>query len=82
MKNCDAVLIYYGLGNDLWLRSKTRDLLKINGYGRKKPLTVKTVCIAEPFTPQKERFRSHEVKVISLSGDMVVALDEFIKEIK
>lgn len=82
LKNCDAVLIYYGLGNDLWLRSKTRDLLKINGYGRKKPLTVKTVCIAEPFTPQKERFRSHEVKVISLSGDMVVALEEFIKEIK
>lgn len=82
LKNCDAVLIYYGLGSDLWLRSKTRDLLKITGYGRKKPLTVKTVCIAEPFTPQKERFRSHEVKVISLAGNSFEALEEFIKEIK
>ena len=82
LKTCDAVLIYYGLGNDLWLRSKTRDLLKISGYGRKKPLLVKTVCIAEPFTPQKERFRSHEVNVISLSSSVNMALEEFIKEIK
>ena len=50
--------------------------------GEKKPLLVKTVCIAEPFTPQKERFRSHEVNVISLSSSVNMALEEFIKEIK
>lgn len=82
LKNCDAVLIYYGQGNELWLRSKTRDLLKINGYGRKKPLVAKTVCIAAPLTPQKERFRSHEVKVLTLTGDNLAPLEEFIKEIK
>jgi len=82
LKSCDAVLIYYGAGNELWLRSKTRDLLKITGYGRKKPLNVKTVCIAPPLNPQKERFRSHEVKVISLADTNFSALEDFIKEIK
>ncbi|MCD6066932.1 MAG: hypothetical protein K0S33_1758 [Bacteroidetes bacterium] len=82
LKTCDAVLIYYGAGNDLWLRSKTRDLLKIAGYGRKKPLTVKTVCVAAPMTPQKERFRSHEVKVMMLPEDNMAALEDFIKDIK
>lgn len=82
LKNCDAVLIYYGSGNELWLRSKTRDLLKINGYGRKKTLLAKTVCIAAPLTPQKERFRSHEVKVITLTENNLQALEAFIKEIR
>jgi hypothetical protein len=82
LKNCDAVLIYYGAGNELWLRSKTRDLLKIAGYGRKKPLNVKSVVLASPFNSQKERFRSHEVKVISLAGNDLSALEEFVKEIK
>jgi hypothetical protein len=82
LKICDAVLIYYGLGNELWLRSKTRDLLKINGYGRKKPLFAKTVFIAPPLTQQKERFRSHEVKVIILTDNNFNLLEEFINEIK
>jgi hypothetical protein len=81
LKACDAVLIYYGNGNELWLRSKTRDLLKIAGYGRKKPLDVKTVCIGAPMTPQKERFRSHDVKVISVADGNLNQLEDFIKEI-
>ena len=82
LKNCDAVLIYYGAGNELWLRAKTRDLLKIAGYGRKKPLDIKVVALAPPFDSQKERFRSHEVKVVSLQKEDFSVLDDFIKEIK
>ena len=82
LKNCDAVLIYYGAGNDLWLRAKTRDLLKIAGYGRKKPLNVKTVFVAPPLSPQKERLRSHDVKVVNLTEDFIPMLEDFIKEIK
>jgi TIR domain len=82
LKSCDAVLIYYGSGGDLWLRSKTRDLLKIAGYGRKAPLNTKMVCLAEPFTQQKERFRSHDMQVTSITNNDLTVLDEFIKEIK
>ncbi len=82
LKSCDAVLIYYGAGNELWLRAKTRDLMKAAGYGRRQPLKVKTVCVAEPLTPQKERFRSHEVQVISIAGNNLEAIDEFVKELE
>jgi hypothetical protein len=58
------VLIYYGEGNELWLRSITRDLTKIAGYGRTRPLQVKGVFLAPPATRQKERFRSHGFLVI------------------
>ena len=38
LTDCDAALIYYGAGNELWLRSKLRELQKIAGYGRTKPM--------------------------------------------
>lgn len=65
LKLCDAVLMYYGAGNELWLRSKQRDLLKIAGYGRTLPLLGKSIVLARPTTPNKERFRSHDMLVIN-----------------
>ncbi len=65
LKLCDGVIIYYGKGNELWLRAMMRDLLKAVGYGRTTPLDKKAVYIAGPSSPQKERFRSHEVTVIN-----------------
>lgn len=79
--NCDAVLIYYGNANELWLRSKMRDLLKIAGYGRTKKLLSKTVCIAKPMDPRKERFRSHELQVLKLTDDINASIEPFVKEI-
>jgi hypothetical protein len=65
LKSCDGVIIYYGSGNELWLRSKTRDLTKIAGYGRTRPLNVKAVFLAPPVTWQKEHFRLHEWQIIN-----------------
>jgi hypothetical protein len=65
LKSCDAVLIYYGAGNDLWMRSITRDLTKITGYGRTRPLLVKAVYLAPPVTPPKEHCRYHELLIIN-----------------
>lgn len=83
LKNCDAVVIYYGAGNDLWVRSKTRDLMKIAGYGRKKPLGVKAIILTSPETPQKKRFRSHDLTVINaLEGFDASLLQEVVVKIK
>jgi len=65
LKNCDAAIIYYGLGNELWMRSKTRDLTKIAGYGRTRPLHLRAIFLAPPASRHKERFRSHEWNVIN-----------------
>jgi len=63
--NTDAVIIFYGLGNELWMRSKVRELMKIAGYGRKKPLVNKAVLIANPPAIYKDRFRAHGIVVLS-----------------
>ena len=61
---CDAVLIYYGEGNELWMRSKHRELMKIAGYGRTKPLECKGVYLAPPQNERKARFRAHDAIII------------------
>ncbi len=65
LKMCNAAIIYYGNANEIWLRSKTRDFLKINGYGREKPLAVKAIYIGGPANASKERFRTLEAEVIN-----------------
>jgi hypothetical protein len=73
---CDAVLIYYGAGGELWFRRKVRDLQKIAGYGRTSPLLAKGVFLAPPITPEKQAFRSHDAVVISGEGALVPSLFE------
>ena len=83
LKLCDAVLIYYGKGKDLWMRSKSRDLLKVAGLGREKELLGKAVILAEPATRQKERFRSQDSMVINaLEGFSGPLMEDFIKTIQ
>ncbi|NIM11145.1 MAG: hypothetical protein GTO45_04095, partial [Candidatus Aminicenantes bacterium] len=83
LKSCDAVLIYYGAGNELWVRSITRDLTKITGYGRTRPLQVKAVFLAPPLTQSKERFRSHGLFVISgMEGFSPELLEPFMEMVK
>lgn len=62
---CDAVLIYYGAGGELWFRSKLRDLQKVAGYGRTRPLLAKAVFVAPPLTPAKSAIRLHDTVVVS-----------------
>jgi TIR domain len=65
LKNCSGVIIFYGNGNELWLRTKMRDLIKINGYGRQAPLDFKIVYVSGPVTPAKQRFRTLEAEVLN-----------------
>ena len=65
LKNCKGVIIFYGHGSELWLRTKMRDFMKINGYGRTSPIAFKGVYIAGPPTPTKQRFRTLEAEVIN-----------------
>jgi hypothetical protein len=65
LKICDAAIVYYGKANELWLRSKMRDFLKISGYGRENPIAVKAIYLGAPHTPAKEQFRSIGTDVIN-----------------
>lgn len=57
LASCDAVLIYYGAGNQMWQRRKERELQKSAGYGRQRPLLASAIWVAPPPTPEKERLK-------------------------
>lgn len=83
LRCCDAVLIFYGAGNELWLRGKLREIQKSPGYGRTKPLPVVGIALIAPRTPEKERFRTHEAIVIpQWDGPESNALQELVKRVK
>ncbi len=65
LKNCAGVIIFYGKGSEIWLRTKMRDFMKINGYGRVKPISFKGVYLAGPASPTKQRFRTLEAEVVN-----------------
>jgi TIR domain-containing protein/uncharacterized protein DUF4062 len=83
LADCDAALVYYGAGNELWLRSKLRELQKIAGYGRTKPILGKAVYVALPDTPEKRRFRTHDAIVINQGERLTpVALEPFLSRLR
>ncbi len=69
LKMCDVAIIFFGNANEIWLRSKTREFLKIAGYGRETPLLAKAIYMAGASNPSKERFRSQDAEVINGMGD-------------
>jgi hypothetical protein len=81
--HCDGVLIFYGAGNELWLRRKLRELQKAPGYGRTKPPPPVAICLIGPRTPEKERFRTHEAMVApQWDGFALEVLRPFIAQLK
>jgi hypothetical protein len=64
LKMCDVAIIFYDRANEIWLRSKTRDFLKISGYGRSKPLEQKILYISGESNPTKERLRTQDAELI------------------
>ncbi|MEM7352595.1 MAG: TIR domain-containing protein [Acidobacteriota bacterium] len=80
---CDAVLYYYGAGNELWLRRKLREMQKSAAFGRSKPLRGKAIYVAPPETSQKRRVRTREAIVIPQQQAFdPAALEPFIHQLK
>jgi hypothetical protein len=80
---CDGVLLYYGTGNELWLRAKLREVQKSAAFGRTKPITAKAVLVGPPDTPTKSRFRTHEALVIIQRGAFdPAAMQPFLSQLR
>jgi hypothetical protein len=83
LRSCDGALIFYGSGNECWLRRKLRELQKSPGYGRTKPMPTVAISLVLPRTPDKERFRTHEALVIpQWGGFSAEALQPLISSLK
>jgi hypothetical protein len=79
---CDAVVIFYGNASEGWLRTKLRDLQKIAGYGRTKPMLAQAIYTGPPETPAKQRYRTREALLLRNFGEFAPDnLQPFIEEI-
>ncbi len=68
LMDCDAVMIYYGRANEIWLRMKMRELQKVAGYGRAAPMLAKALYLGAPQTDAKERVRDRDFMLIKNYG--------------
>lgn len=53
LTNCDAVIIFYGAGEEAWKRTIDNELKKLPGYRRGKPLLANYTYLADPKTADK-----------------------------
>jgi hypothetical protein len=83
LATCDGVVIFYGSGNELWVRRKLRELHKAAGFGRTKPQPPVAVCLIGARTPEKERFRTHEASVVpQWDGVALGPLEPFVASVR
>lgn len=54
LSHCDAIVLFYGAGDEAWKRAVENDLRKSRGYREKKPLPVTYTYLAAPVTTEKE----------------------------
>ena len=54
LTRCDAVILFYGSGNETWKRTKDNELKKMLGYRGGKPLLASYTYLAEPKTIHKQ----------------------------
>jgi hypothetical protein len=64
LRTCDAIVLFYGAGGELWLRRKLGEIQRSHGMGRNRPLLSEALYVALPDTPEKRRLRLHEPLVI------------------
>jgi hypothetical protein len=53
LTQCDAVIVFYGAGDELWKRTVDSDLRKMQGYRGAAPLLGRYTYLAEPVTADK-----------------------------
>ena len=54
LASCDAMLLFYGAGDEGWKRTIDNELKKMPGYRGGKPLLASYTYVAEPKTSDKD----------------------------
>jgi Domain of unknown function (DUF4062)/TIR domain len=64
LRECDAALIFFGSGDEPWVRKNLEDLEKAYGYGREDDWSASAVYVGSPQSEQKEDFLTHMVPYV------------------
>jgi len=83
LRDCDALLLFYGSAGELWLRKKMGEVSRSAALGRTKLMLATAVCIAPPATAAKGRFRTHEALMLPMpEGFRAEALEPFLAKLE
>ena len=64
LRDCDAALVYFGNGDEPWVRKNLEDLEKAYGYGRENDWSASAVYVGAPANAQKDDFRTLLVPLV------------------
>lgn len=83
LRDCDAVIVYYGRATQDWVWVKLIELLKAPGLGRTKPFLAKAVYLAGPESAHKQDFDTADAMVLR-NGDRFSGntLEPFVERVK
>jgi hypothetical protein len=81
LAGCDAVLLFYGAGDEAWKRTADNELKKMAGYRAGRPLPARYTYLAEPQTSDKEDLidMAETALINGLGGFAEAALTAFIQ---
>jgi len=84
LARCDAVILFYGAGDEAWKRTVENDLIKMKAYRDRKPLLANYVYLASPSTDDKrELIELEEPNLIGgLDGFAEVEMMSFLNLMK
>jgi hypothetical protein len=84
LKECDAALIYYGNGDEPWVRKNIEDLEKALGYDRDDDWSASAVYVGAPPDDWKQGFYTHDVDYVirNLAGFNPDDLREFVSAVR
>jgi hypothetical protein len=84
LRECDAALIYFGSGDEPWVRKNLEDLEKAYGYGRDDDWAASAVFVGQPPRDEKEDFLTHMVPYVihNLSGFNPEDLRDFVQAVR
>ncbi len=83
LASCDAVLLFYGAGDEAWKRTIDNELKKMAGYRGGKPLPARFTYLAEPRTSDKEDLIDMEETglIDGLGGSAEAGMAKFIQAV-
>jgi hypothetical protein len=81
LASCDAVLLFYGAGDEAWKRAIDNELKKMAGYRDGKSLPAVYTYLAEPRTSDKDDLIDMEEPrlIDGLAGFAEAAMTEFMR---
>ena len=83
LTSCDAVVLFYGAGDEAWKRTIDNELKKMAGYRGGKPLPTVATYLAEPRTADKEDLIDMEEPglIDGLDGFAEAAMAKFLQDV-